>query len=189
MTGYDVQRVIREIIEDTDLTNPREIAAKVAENIPDEDLHDALGMVLPHYVRLVLGQHRASVAPPAPLLGPGAIAPPAPEGTAPPGPAGTSAKVRAIRDAAPQWLRERVHVGSSRWKLLGDCTCEDLMFLARERVDNAERLKNRAKTYLDLAHLMEQHNVGLVADLPAAAFQRLRVPTAIGGSTSTKQAP
>jgi hypothetical protein len=172
VTGYDIRNAVRQAIEETDLAQPEDIAAKVTENVPSKHLRQVLEEVLRDYVRIELGRQRRNVAQPVPLAEPGAILPSKAHSISTPG----SAKVRAIRDAAPRWLATRVHVGCSTWKSLGDCTYEDLTFLVSERLGNAEQLRLKANQYQQLANLVQRYKVSFVADLPAAVFRNIDAP-------------
>jgi hypothetical protein len=147
MSAYDIRAAVRAVMDETDLTSPEEIAAKVAESVPAKSLRAVLATVLRDYVRIELGRDRSPVLRPAPT---------------------GSAKVRAYREYAQRWLRERVFVGDSGWKLLGDCTYENLRYLEQERLVNAERSRLAAARYATLAELVQRHSVARVADLPAA---------------------
>lgn len=146
MTDFDIRKAVHAVMDETDLTSPEEIAAKVAESVPAKDLRRVLATVLRDYVRVEIGRERMT-------------GPPAPNSN-------RSAKVTAIRDAAPRWLRERVFVGGSAWLLLADCSYENLKFLESERLENAARSAAAAERYGRLADLVKRHKVSRVADLP-----------------------
>jgi hypothetical protein len=120
MTDFDLRALVRSVIDETDLPSPRDIAAKDAEMVPDEHLRAALALALVSLAHDEVTRTRmANVASAAP-----------------------SAKVAAIRAAAETWrraLHDRVHVGAGDWKLLADCTADDLAFAAEERREMARR--------------------------------------------------
>lgn len=151
---FDVRAAVRAVMAETDLAEPSDIAAKVAESIPAKQLRAVVAVVLRDYVRIQLheGRRATDFA---------ALADVSPAGVKP----NASAKVRAIRDAAPRWLRDRVFIGVG-WTLLGECTYENLRYLESERRDNAAASTAAAEYYARLAELVRRHNVACVADLP-----------------------
>lgn len=161
MSDFDIRKAVHAVMAETDLTSPEEIAAKVAEDVPAKALRAVLARVLRTYVRIELGISRMPTMhvpdPANPVSSPNIRTP----GSA------RSAKVRAIREAAPGWLRDRVYIGNHIWKMIGDCTYENLRYLESERVDNAERSRAAAARYGRLADLVKKHKAARVADLPA----------------------
>lgn len=149
MSDFDIRATVRAVMDETDLTSPEEIAAKVAESVPQRELRRVLATVLREYVRVEIGRARMTTSRPEPEVKPS-----------------RSAKVTAIRGAAPRWLRERVFVGDSTWLLLGECTYDNLKFLESERQVNAARSAAAAERYGRLAGLVKRHKVSRVADLP-----------------------
>lgn len=148
MSDFDIRTAVRAVMDETDLTSPEEIAAKVAESVPQRDLRRVLATVLREYVRVEIGRARMHTSQPEPTK------------------ANRSAKVTAIRSAADRWLRERVFVGDSTWLLLGECSYDNLKFLESERLENAARSAAAAERYGRLANLVKRHKVSRVADLP-----------------------
>lgn len=157
--SYDLRAEIRNVLDGTGLTDPRDIATKVAENIPAKFRLAALRVALVPLVEQVNQQRRMSSA----ITGTGA-------GTD--RPASRSAKVSAIRDAWQVALRDRIHVGQgpAAWKLLGDCGYDDLMFAASERREHARRNAAKARRYAALAELLHTHGVATVGELPTDAL-------------------
>lgn len=152
---FSIRSAVRAVIDDTDLASPEEIAAKVAESIPAKELRAVVAVVLRDYVRIQLHQGRLSTS----FVSPSDVKP---SDVKPNG----SAKVRAIRDAAPRWLRDRVYIGAAGWTLLGECTYENLLYLESERLDNAAASTAAAQRYARLAALVKRYKVARVADLP-----------------------
>lgn len=145
MSDFDIRKAVRAVMDETDLTAPEEVAAKVVESIPANRLRSVLTFVLRDYVRLEFGRARMNGNAPAP--------------------ASRSSKVTAIRDAAPVWLRERVSTADG-WTMLGDCTYENLLYLVADRLQNAARSTAAAEKYQRLADLVAKHKVARVSDLP-----------------------
>jgi hypothetical protein len=157
MAEYDIRKAVKAVMDGSDLASPEEIATKVAEGVPPRNLRSVLATVLRVYVRVELGRERMATSPRQ-----------APEAKAPVK-ANRSAKVAAIREAAPRWLRDRVFVGT-QWLLLGDCSYVHLKFLESERTANASRSAAAAARYGHLAELVKQYHVSRVADLPRAVL-------------------
>lgn len=153
MSAYDIRAAVKAVIDETDLTSPEEIAAKVAEMVPGRDLRPTLATVLRDFVRIELGRARSGAYQPTAQVPPDRLT-------------NRSAKVSAIRDAAPRWLRERVYTGESGWLLLGDCSYDHLKYLQSERLENAARSAAAADRYGRLADLVKRHKVSRVSDLP-----------------------
>jgi hypothetical protein len=154
MTDFDLRRSIRAIVEETDLASPEEITEKLAGQIPARDLRAVVTVLLRDYVRVELSRLRMG----------------AHGGDNPDATTNRSAKVAAIRAAAPRWLRDRVFVGGSEWKLLGDCTADNLSYLQQERRDNAARSLAAAEFFASLEKLVRRHKVARVSDLPPRAL-------------------
>jgi len=149
MTDFDLRRSIRAIVEETDLASPEEITEKLAGQIPARDLRAVVTVLLRDYVRVELSRLRMRTG-----------------SDSPDATTNRSAKVAAIRAAAPRWLRDRVFVGGSEWKLLGDCTADNLAYLQQERRDNAARSLAAAEFFASLEKLVRRHKVARVSDLP-----------------------
>ncbi len=151
MAEFDLREAVHAVVNDTDLASPREIAAKVAENVPQRHLRAALADALVDYVRDELGRMRGRRG----RAGrPGSYSP----------------KRAAIADMWRHELRDRIHVGDAQWKLLGDCTYDDLAKAAAERREQARRNAARAAFYENLAELVREHGAATVAELPAEAL-------------------
>lgn len=150
MTDFEtIRKTVRAVIDETDLTTPEEIAAKVAESVPARQLRAVLAEVLQEYVRSELGrqERRSSLA----------------MGHVP------SAKRAAIVTYAQAWLRQRVVV-AGEWKTTGDCTREDCIALADERQRHAEQNAAAAALWRARADLLRRHRVERLGELPVDAL-------------------
>ncbi|WP_280465990.1 hypothetical protein [Nocardia brasiliensis] len=168
-----IRSLVIQVLEETGLSDPREIAEKVASMIPAEQQRRMLVDALVGQVRLEMGQQRnnaltnvftpAATPRPAPAIG-GSIqtAPKYP-------PVNRSAKVAGIRDWWADMLTSRIHVGDSRWMQLGQCGMRELEFAEHERRDQAAKEINRAKQFMRLRELLEKYDVKTVAELPENA--------------------
>lgn len=154
--SYDLRKVVREFLDETDLTDFREMGAELARRIPSKDLRSALATALPDLLSTVNQQRRMS----NPII----------SGTSGPVRSPKVAGIAAMHAAA---LRALVHVGGGANKHLGDCTYEDLMFAAAERREQARRNAAKADQYEALANRLRASGFTRVADLPAADVAEL----------------
>lgn len=149
MSDFSLIALIRKVIDETDLANPADIAAKVAEMVPPKSVRDAFAQALPFVVQVEVSRYHPS----APV-----------RRTANP-----SSKVAALRDYADIWrvkLRERISVGSHEWKFLADCSAIDFRQAAEgRRIHAAGALANAAR-FDAYAAACEEHKVDRFADLP-----------------------
>lgn len=84
---------------------------------------------------------------------------------------GRSAKVERRRSWWARVLRERVHVGESKWKPLGDCTVDDLDFCIDERRHQIGALMGQIAKYETIRDAMLVHGADVVAELPEGAVE------------------
>jgi hypothetical protein len=162
MSKYNLRTDVKSVLASTSLTDPGEVADKVAESMPANALRAALRVTLRSYVRQIMSEERTSSADQT-STGSGQRTSDAQSRSAA---AGRSSKVRAIRDGWKRHLEDRVHVGSE-WMLLGDCTHDNLIALATEREEIAAKTEAWAQHYRRLAGLVAEHGVAQVRDLPA----------------------
>lgn len=155
--GVTLRHLVHSVLEQTDLASPEEVAAAVARGVPAKRVRAVLVEALTAYVRTTMQQRRAH----NPILADEQRTQSA-----------RSSKVAAIRDSWASALRDRVHV-SDGWKLLGECTFEDLMFAAAERREHAARNLAKADQFEALASRLESAGVETVADLPESALDVL----------------
>lgn len=153
MTTFDLRAAVRHVLDTTDLADPRDIATKVAENVPANQRIYALTTALDPYVREAIQRRRNS----NPIIGSAS-------------PRTGSSKVAAIQ-AYARALRDQVHVGAGAWKPLGDCTYDDLMFAAEERREHARQNAAAAERYQTLADLVRDEGAARVADLPVEVLR------------------
>lgn len=164
MTDIDLNQLVRDVVASSTLADPREVSAEVFRRIPSEDYGRLLLKLLPDLVRetyRTTRNHPVQV----PFPSPGAKVPQPPN---------RSHRVDGIRNTLGSGrLLDRVHSGpgTSDWKLLGDCTFEDLMYAARERQAQAARTQAKAAEYAALAELLRASGVDRVRDLPATVLR------------------
>lgn len=140
---------VRDIIADTDLADPQDIAATIIADLNPDDYPAVLAEALPQYVRQIMGAYR--------MQSHGAIPP-------------SSAKVDAVRAWWARVLSEAVDVsgGGGEWKRLGDCTAPDLLAVATFRREMAARNMATARQYEALAARLDEAGCKTVADLDPA---------------------
>lgn len=148
---FDLTGMIRQILEETDLSEPADIARELVTRIPPEALRVTLETVLPAYVRNRIAAERAVTTPAnAKRL------------------MVRSSKVGGVQEWWRRALDDRVSVHGD-YKRLGDCTRLDLQFLAENLREKAEALTSKAKRY-------EALRDRLPADRPEAKVSDLPVP-------------
>lgn len=79
-----------------------------------------------------------------------------------------SSRLTAIRERHVAELDQRVYA-NGEWKLLGDCTVEDVLDLAAQRHEIAARNTAKAAEFEKLAARMAEFGARTVRDLEAAA--------------------
>lgn len=178
MTTLVRDRVL-ELLETSDLVEPRDLARKVYDDLVDEDeVREALLEVLPQYVRVLLSQHRRDNRRDRSMLSPSSHrAHGRSDGSAverSPSEVSTS----QVRDGerstnlSPRWqraaqgFRERYYPGE--WKFLGDCTLADVERLASDYRRRAAEQRHYADRFELVRSRMERDGATLVAELPEA---------------------
>lgn len=137
--------------------SPRELAKHVAAATRDVDMAAFYEQTLTEYISSMLRTSRnaalndmcANSTPPVQRRTPN-----------------PSPKLRDMRDGWKKLCAERVHVGASQWKTLGECGAEDLKYCIAEREEHIERVRGQIANYEKLVRLLGEHHVAKVADLP-----------------------
>jgi hypothetical protein len=159
---FSLSALIRDVVDTTAFVGPDEVAAEVARRIPKSHKDAVLATCLRSHVHTAITQIRSTNGRLAPLPT-------------------RSAKGDAIRAWATEQrtrrLSEQLHVGPGEWKLLADCTAENLRFVAAERMDMARRCEASASTYNALADALDELDIKTVRDLPDATIE-----DALGGA-------
>lgn len=151
---FDLTGMIREILEETDLSEPADIARELVARIPPEALRDTLETVLPAYVRNRIAAERAVTSPAnAQRL------------------MVRSAKVGGVQEWWRRALDDRVSVHGT-YKRLGDCTRLDLDVLAEGLHEKAAAMANKAQRYEALRdRLPADRPEAKVSDLPVTVLK------------------
>lgn len=159
----DLRRTLRDLLEDTDITAPGDFASRLAEELRGPELRRTCELLLRGWVLREISVYQAQ------QRGSRKLAPSEKEVAARPSSvANRSKRVAAIRAQAPKWLRDRVSTGpgAKDWKMKGDCTYEDLLYLSKARNDAGEKLIRASQEYAELADLVAKNGVGKLRDLP-----------------------
>ena len=82
-----------------------------------------------------------------------------------------SPKLEERRNWWARVLQERVHIGESRYKTLGDCTIDDLLFCITERRDQVNALNGQIAKYEAIAAAMNAHGATTVSELPEGTVE------------------
>lgn len=143
--------------------DPREIAKHVAADTRRADLPGFFEEVLSGYVAGFLRGSRNSML--DKVGEPWTPSPPSSK----PRPANASPKLRDIRDGFARLCSERVHIGHSQWKTLGECGLAELNFCIAEREQEIIGVQAQIENYLRLVALLKKHKVKTIAQLPPAA--------------------
>lgn len=134
--------VIRQICAYSDVSDPAEIAKILVDAIPPERHTEALALVMPVFVREHLGRQRTLTNP-----------------TQARNQLVRSARVTGIREWWRQVLEDRV-APHGVWKRLGDCTWEDLDWLAAQLRNKADSLIVKAQRLEKLRDQLNQYERG-----------------------------
>lgn len=190
MTDFNLRHLVRTVLAESTMSDPHSLAAEVSRRIDDGDLRTALKQCLANVVREEIRSARNGGLPvlPSPVRSdgprltlhtqpqvmteqPGGVPRPVVKATPVRRP-GRSAKVAAIRESGPKWLRDRLNTGSDprEWKRVGDCTFSDLMFAVGQRREQAARTSAAAERLEALAELVRVHGVERVRDLPESVL-------------------
>jgi hypothetical protein len=147
----ELRDLIREVMDDHPRADPRELARHVAKLTPKADVMTFYEDTLVDYVSSMLRTERNTALDAA-----------RPKGN-------YSKKLQRCRDGWKALCASRVHIGQTQWKLLGDCTVDELEFCASERRENATENIRRAEEYERYAELMREHRAKKFRDLPPEA--------------------
>lgn len=151
MTRFDPYQVAREILATTDLANPDDIAEAIFTQTPKRDIPGAYRAMLRTVAREEIRLSRMHE--------------PAQERVS--GPSGSS-RVAGIREHHFDYYGQRVFA-CEKWKLLGDCTREDVLDLAAQRRKVAAQNSAVADEFEVLATRMLAAGVATVRDLKGVA--------------------
>ena len=159
MGEFNLRALVRDVARHSTIRNPDDLAEEVARRIPAEFWPDALKMALKPLVREVISEAR-----PHGTFKTGYARPS--QSAAITTPSRGSVKVAAIRDGWQESLRARYATADGH-KFLGECTYDDLMYIAGELDRQAEARASKARGLRSLAYALTEHDAATVRDLPA----------------------
>lgn len=145
---FDPHATARQIIADTNLTDPTDIADAVYDRTPADAVHEAYRHILRNTAREAI--RTANMQASAPLE---------PRRTP-----NRSSRVAAIKRTHVAYFDQRVFANGD-WKLLRDCTREDVLDLAAQRQEIADRNAAKAAEFESIHERMVSANVNIVGDL------------------------
>ena len=147
----NLRDVVREVLDESDATDPRELAVLVDERVSSREVREAFRFLLPIYVREVIRTERGT----APL----------PDDVA----EGRNGKRELGAMTRDPW-RARTWVPGAGWKLYGDLTAEDLELQAEDYERRAGEMESHAKGCRLLAERMRAAKAERLRDLGADAL-------------------
>lgn len=156
---FDLRTLIREKLASTDEADPGVIAGQVIAAIPKSQYGAALTQVMRLFVRQVISENR----------GRGRASNVTPLRRSP----GKSWKGQGIRDGWQLRLNDPLHVGHAQWKLLRNCTYDDLTVIADERQQKADQNARVARMYRSYATAVSEAGVETFGDLPTEQLMHL----------------
>lgn len=149
-TGFNPLTTARAVIEQTDLVDPDDIAAEVFRRTPKGDIDQLYRGLLRDVARSAI--HKASMQVTAEHRDQPRRSP------------NRSSKVAAIRAAHYSYYDQRVYA-SGEWKLLRNCTRDDVLDLAAQRQQAADQNAAKAEEFRALHAKMVTAGVTLAGEL------------------------
>lgn len=136
----------RQIITETNLTDPDEVAEEVYRRTPDDALTAAYRLILRNTAReAIRTNNMAASVPPRTMPN-------------------RSGKVAAIKASHTGYFDQRVFANGD-WKLLRHCTRADVLDLAQQRQEIADRNLAKVAEFTALAEQMKQSGAQYAGDL------------------------
>lgn len=150
MSTLSLTALIREVVTENPEAQARKLAQMVAERTSVDDLRDFYAFALEPMVQDQIRQDR---------------------NTTMNSKQGRSAKLEQRRSWWARMCAQRVHVGESTWKALGDCGADDLEFCINERREQVGALLGQIAKYEVIRDALAAHGVDTVAELPEGAVE------------------
>lgn len=150
MSRNSLTALIREVSAEHANAHPHKIARLVAERTEPDDVQDFYITALERMVADIIRADRNHTMNSK---------------------AGRSPKVEQRRNWWARMLSERVSVGDSTWKPLGQCTVDDLDFCITERHSQIAALHTQIGKYEVIRDAMITHGCETAADLPEGAVE------------------
>lgn len=159
----DLHQLLLAVLDETDLTDPHDVAQEVRARIDEEQIEDFFTLTLQTYVRKNMTTTRTGV--PDELIGRRPhleVARPAQNIS--------RGKAALYRDWWTSFVNERVQVEGT-WKLMGECTVPEVEALASTRREVAARNAAHAARFEALAARMRDAGATTVSDLDRVQAQ------------------
>jgi hypothetical protein len=155
---FSVRRLVGQVLDETNLTDVADIAAKVTSMLTAEQHAATFEQAMLELVRQEMTRRNMGYPKP---------------GT----PARPSWKMEGTRtvvaEAWRQTLRDRIAVADNVRKMLGECTYEDLMVAANERFAHARQNEAKAEWFMRLADTVKTYQVPRLDALPADVLREV----------------
>jgi hypothetical protein len=137
MSEINLRAVVHDVLRETDLTEPAEVAEETFHRLTRGQYAEALRQTLRQYARTVMVRRRS--APSAARV--------------------ESAKLTARREMGAAWLRDRVSTMAG-WKMVADCYADDLLYVAAQLRRQADEDVAAAERWEKLAAELDGVTVG-----------------------------
>ena len=170
MSTVTLRGILNDVLKTTDLTDPHEIAQAILKRVPESQHVEVLHLLMVDYVRHYLGAQRTSAKLPPLSALPKVITSHHAGGVKS---KSTSPKVTAIREGWQRHLRERISIGNGAYRLLEQCTYDDLMHAAKQREKIADANKAWARRFHAYAALLTEFDVKTFGELPAEVHMKV----------------
>lgn len=145
---FSISSAVRSVLNETDLTDPGDIADVVIKDMSEEVLKESFRFLLRDYVRVQFhGYPRAD----------------------PPNRRPKSPKQDAIRAYAERWLHGRIFTGEE-YKLRADCTQDDVQLIIAARFRERDKLDRAGKRWEAVLAEMIRHGYEVIGDLPTSVI-------------------
>jgi hypothetical protein len=151
MTDYDVIAAFRVALNESTDPDPANVALAVAAAVPARQRAEALAQALVRLAPTVAGQQRRTAMPVAP---------------------GRDRWSTAAAIYQHHLLAQRLRIGDE-WKLMGDCTADDLRAAASQRREHAAAVIVHADQLDRIAALLDERGALTVSDLGRTDLDQL----------------
>lgn len=146
---FDYRLLIREVLATHPSADPSELVDECIRLVPDEALRDALRQTTRHYILIGIHEQRGQTTRPDDQRG--------------------SARWAQVGQVYKAFLQRRENLGGDNWKWLADCTRDDLLASAAQRMVQAKGMATEARRLELLAAALDKAKVKIVSDLPEDA--------------------
>lgn len=164
-----VNQAIRDVLDATDLTDAREIAARVIDDLNLQDPVEILMEVMAPYVRRIMIDHRRSIA--AEIRERDTMSTSVK-------PTSSPSEPRTSSSASPKWRQAAAifnarHAATAGTKLLGKFNRDDILAAIRHHKMQAAGHFDSGQRFEKLLTKLDEYGVELVEDLPVAVVEEI----------------